>query len=271
MENTNLNSLQVLLCISVILFFSSPMLQSQMLNDRAQTAAMRKAELFMEAGEYDRAENTYDQLLNEFVPDWQRATIQYNMGTVLLYQQKWKEAIQQFILADKIPDLSPLLKKNIAVNRALARLMKVKTNRRNNDQQFKLAIVNAKRAFDSINTAEKKCCTLDRVEGAQQCPNHLEIILMRNEIDRLMADIIYDYLIYKLINPYDAPPSHKKPSPKTAPQPEPQNSVENKKEKTKNSEAFNSILQQLQAMEEDDRSHPQLQTSTSQEDNRRPW
>lgn len=273
MKNISLNYFFILFCISVMLFFSSTMVQSQTLNDRAQTASMRKAELFTEAGEYDRAKKTYDQLLNEFVPDWQRAIIQYNMGTVLLHQQKWKEAIQQFILADKIQGLSPLLKKNIAVNRSLARLMKVKTNRRKNDYQFKLALINAKKAFDSINIAEKKCCSLDRFEGAQQCPDHLEIILMKNEVDRLMADIIYDYLTYKLIKPYDKPSAHKTSSPKTFQQPEPQNSIENEKEKTKNSESFNSILQQLQSMEEDDHSQPHLQSSTptSKESNRRPW
>lgn len=85
-------------------------------------SAGQKARTFAQTREFSQASAIYEQLAKQALPDWQRAILLYNWGTVKIYQQQWEQALDLF---DQIPlssISSPLLLRSLKVNQALAYL-----------------------------------------------------------------------------------------------------------------------------------------------------
>ena len=251
-----------------ILFLSSSMLCAEDSLD-----VITKAQIFYEAGDFQRAQNSYEMILKNFLPDWQIATVRYNLGTSLLKQEQWRASLKQFRLADSVLNISPILKKRISINTAVASLMLVKTKAMTNELRFQTNLHQSINTSDLIEIAAERCCDLDRAEGSKECHPHLEIESLRNENNRLVASIVYEYMIYKLMNPIE-PPKHIRQKPKQSPTKEESMSspAEIDRGKEEKNQALTQVLRQLQEMESDDHSNPQLIYSPDNNQSvDRPW
>ncbi len=152
-------------------------------------ASPRQAQLFFEAGDYPQASDQYQQLLQTDLSDWQKATVNYNLGTILLKEEKWNEAIHEFEIASETPNLSPLLQQRLAVNTALAMLMISKEES---------TAKRIKSTFDAISFASVTNCHLEFAEGAKTCTPAAEITSLFDAVNQLKAAFVEHHPLQSL-------------------------------------------------------------------------
>ncbi len=100
--------MKVLLCLLAVIAMESP-------EERA-----RHASVYAAARQYSRAADIYNELLQEKLQPWQQQTVQFNLATLLLDQQRWEEAIKAFQEITIDENSSPLLLRRYYYNLAIA-------------------------------------------------------------------------------------------------------------------------------------------------------
>jgi len=88
--------------------------------DDSESKMVREAAEFFDAKRYDQSLENYRKPLAGRLEGWQKAVIIYDIGTVLLAQGKWQEAISQFNTIEQGANNSPLLLRRLYTNKALA-------------------------------------------------------------------------------------------------------------------------------------------------------
>jgi len=125
------------------------------------------ARAYFEAGDYSQAKREYEWLLDDNMPQWQQEILQYDIGTVLLSQGSWEEAIPHFQLA--INTSLPVLKQRAIANLAAARLMQLQaqlsTLPKDSPVSIQLFLLFRQALFD-IERAHTTQCELETFEGA---------------------------------------------------------------------------------------------------------
>ncbi len=156
----------------------------------------RHAAVYVAARQYDRALEIYHDLPQEQLNEWQRATVLYNIGTILVAQQRWDAAIQTLEQVPMSDDSSPLLRRRGYYNLAVALLGLAKS------QMYLYAIddpsfLDRSRAFGEIlqrawsvlDKADKAACELRQIEGGTTCQVPFDIAVARQRTKQLQSNL----------------------------------------------------------------------------------
>lgn len=165
---------------------------------------MRHIQALAEAGDDERALRLYESVLED-VNGWQKAVVQYNIGTVWLAAGKPEKALESFraISAGDV-DL-PLLRQRLDANSALAQLMLAENQWRDVQAQpdsgaagYIQAVISLREALESIATAARSACALSHAEGSATCEPLPEIEEMHGVAKHTLSDLLEAYFNYKL-------------------------------------------------------------------------
>lgn len=176
---------------------------------------LRQAAIYYEAKEYQQAQEIYEALIQSKLDSWQKNVVNYNLGTVLLAEGKFEQAISAL---QQVQDENPLLLQRAKTNQAIAqyRLSKQITD-------DKLRIYSLRDALKNLEIAENARCALQKLEGfsnqlckpsENQTRIHTaikkELSLLEQHYDPSIADLIYsvqvaqvhlDFLEQKQLSP----------------------------------------------------------------------
>lgn len=146
----------------------------------------RQAAAFFAANDYEKAASLYNQLNNRSLPDWQKAIVLYNLGTVKLTQSQFNEAITHF---QRVPPKAisfPSLLISLKMNQGLLFLREAASpiypdlNR----QQYLLEL-----GLNFLKEAEQLECQIQHLEGLPSClPSDQLTFLLPNS--RQQVDVL---------------------------------------------------------------------------------
>lgn len=154
---------------------------------------MRQAEVYFEAEEYNTAKNLYESVLHDAPHPWQRAILLYNIGTVLLKENRDEEALTYLQKAEQLELDFPLLQERLLSNLAIAKLQlaKNKLQKPNTKIEEHFAVIALLReSLNDINDAEQAKCLLRKSEGAENCPPSVELKQLQSEAKQLLTDVL---------------------------------------------------------------------------------
>ena len=147
----------------------------------------RKAEAYFEAKEYDNARELFEKLEGEKLQPWQRARLQYNIGTIYLDQGEWEMA------ADSYSDISELPKNAYSINRALKTNVAILQYRKGLelssqgdlklDDYSKLFFL-YRDALKNIEEAQKAECDLSVCLGQKKCEKSIDLSDLSSAVKR---------------------------------------------------------------------------------------
>ena len=120
----------------------------------------REVEVYAEAGEYEQAVVLGKRLLEQPLSLLQKRKLNYNLGTLLLLDKKWEEAITQFQLIPFEEELDPLLLKRLNHNIVTAYLLSVESILGDEDSEEK----ELKKGVDLLHVAMKHLQELEKSE-----------------------------------------------------------------------------------------------------------
>lgn len=165
--------------------------------------SVRQAEVYFEAGDYQRARMQFE-LLADHLEDWQKMILTYDIGTVLLAQDKGEEAIAAFQTIGGGSKALPALEQRLTANRALARLLLAQhklqalgKDAAATDEDYQTLILAFRYVLEDIDTAKRAACDLARAEGASACLPSEEIVQMHLLAKELLATLLQSYTDYK--------------------------------------------------------------------------
>jgi len=139
-------------------FLTSSVLMAAAADSEAQ--AMHTAAAYFDAKAYDQAGEIYEKLLKAPLDEWKKDLIRYDLGTVLLSQGKWKEALSQFNAIPKQSIPTPVLRRRLFFNMALAYLKGEKLQNEISQKVFLL-----RQALQALSLAQQADCDLSKLEG----------------------------------------------------------------------------------------------------------
>jgi hypothetical protein len=192
-------------CLFFLLSFFTPSLFSAYVADEE----MRKAEIMFEADEMHSAINKYEDLLDYPLPFWKHEIIKYDIGTVLLANQKWSEALTYFqsISDTQIPRLLDAnLKRNILLTNL--KLAKEQIALLNSSTHLDLPVHNA--AFEQaiflflqvrldLDAAKQSFCFLSKALGNQECSLSEELKEIELEVKIQFAALLDQVSRYQIL------------------------------------------------------------------------
>lgn len=193
-----------LLAAILSMFASFSMLFSQPVRNNG--LALQEAQLFFDAGDFKRAASQYKSMLDVSLSPWQQAIIKYDLGTALLSQGKWEEALQMF-QSISLEDISlPLLNYRLQINIALTRLLMAKTQfeavkkdlNTSRLTDYNSIIRRLREAYADTAKAKEFWCQLSIAEGASTCETSVESEELHVEIKRQYALVLqhmHDFML----------------------------------------------------------------------------
>ncbi|MDP1835534.1 MAG: VWA domain-containing protein [Chlamydiales bacterium] len=132
--------------------------------------------LFVEARQYDKALQIYRGLQTGQLEGWQRSLVMYDIGVILLEQQRWEEAIKAFESTPIAAESSPLLRMRYYYNLAIALLGYAQgqeglfsTDDPAFIDRYRNLQISLRRAQAALIKAEEADCELAKFEGAKNC------------------------------------------------------------------------------------------------------
>lgn len=167
--------------------------------------SMDLAREYFEAGNYSHAKAVYEELQDDRLPAWQKNILDYNIATTLLADGNYDEAALSLeILADGNISL-PLLKQRVLSNLALAKFGQLESrfsalleDTKSSHDDYNRLYVAFRGVLADIAKAEAAGCTLEKIEGAESCPESLNIQEMRSEVKNRFDQFQKDYLAFHL-------------------------------------------------------------------------
>lgn len=158
------------------------------------SSSLREAEIYFEAGEYAPARSLYELQIDNDMPPWEKAILNYNIGTVLLAEQQYAEALSRFESALEGAQNLPLFEQRLSLQIALAKTMIAKEDL-NNLQNSGIKSIGRfhkiKKAMHEVSraiiTAQEAACALQKAEGAPQCNPSLQLEKIGSENKQLAA------------------------------------------------------------------------------------
>ncbi len=193
---------------------------------------MRQAEVFFEDNESSQAVEQYQNLLQEPHAPWQRALLTYDLGSALMGEERWSQAIATFNSVSVDSDTSPLLLFRLKSQLAWAYW-------RQGLQAFKQQDMNLARqalqsALPEVTLAQQAHCLLTYAEGAPSCVPEPDLTALQAMIQKLLLSL---------------PPPSASPKPPSSEEGSGKTETQNEKEKS-----TQEVLQFLLEMERDDAS-----------------
>lgn len=170
----------------------------QPLND--DNDQMLRANAFFQAKDYPRALAIYQQLLSKSQLQWEKSIIKYDIGSVLLAQKKWEEAIIQFEEISLSGNPPPFMIQDIKTNLALARLHQAEVifNQLNKEKEPSLDVFNQtifmiREALKEIDEAKQAECQTAKLEGYASCENSIQLQQVYLFAKELLASVMTKY------------------------------------------------------------------------------
>lgn len=164
---------------------------AETIEERARTAA-----IYVEAHQYPKAVEIYDALLDSALTPWQRSFVLYNLGTTLIEEQRWEEALKMFQQVSLDSDSSPLLRRRYYYNLAVALLGYAKSQEGlfNVDDpsfldRYKRLEGLLSSAEAALRAADAADCFLVQLEGAGACETPVDSTLARQRLKELQASL----------------------------------------------------------------------------------
>lgn len=158
---------------------------------RTPQALTRQAAALAESKNYAQAIQVYQDLLQEPLSSWQRAVIMYNIGCVLLAEEKWQEAIHTFNSVSLDNDLEPLLRYRVEYNVAVTYLRQAVSLI---DSDPPHAIELLRKILTEIPEIQQAYCDLEHVIGNDQCPKSFELIQMHTATLQYLSKALQNQL-----------------------------------------------------------------------------
>jgi hypothetical protein len=167
---------------------------------------IQQAVVYDEAGDYSAARSQYENVLDRKLSSWQKAVLEYDIGTVFLNQGKWDEALVHYKNAQNEADIPVVLDYRLKSNRALARLMlanermqALESNAEASDTEYTATIWLFRQVLDEINAANQAFCNLYRAEGGGgACRSSPEPDEMEIEAKTQIARLLQSYRSYRI-------------------------------------------------------------------------
>ncbi len=163
-----------------------------------------QAEVYFEAGDYDRARMQLE-LLEDHLEDWQKMILAYDIGTIGLAQGRWEDAIAEYQKVGSGSQTLPALAQRLTANKALAHLLLAQrkwqaldVNPAGSDEDYQTLILAFRYVLEDIDEAKEAACVLAQVEGAQICKTPYEIEQMYLVTKELLAQVLHSYTDYKI-------------------------------------------------------------------------
>lgn len=162
--------------------------------------SVRQAEIYFEAGDYGHARNQYEGMQSSHLPKWQQAIIAYDIGTVLLYQDKATEALSYFQDAAGLEPRMLLLQSSLKRNMSIAYMQmaekalgSIKMDPDVSIEDYGVAMEQARHSLKEIEEAQKAHCVLLKAEGSLTCEVDPDLAQMHGEAKMLMAELLESY------------------------------------------------------------------------------
>jgi len=185
---------------TTILLFFGFFVRHISLHAQINDTSMQQAEVYFEAGNYKQARNLYTKKLEEPIPEWQKAIVQYNLGTLSLLENNLSDAMSDFLLADSLEDDLPLLQQRVVINTAWTRFMLFKEENKSNNKDYLALSTQLKDLFDDIDIAKQSNCRLQAAEGSKEIAidcSDINIQRIQTEAQELLSNLLADYSTYQ--------------------------------------------------------------------------
>jgi hypothetical protein len=146
---------------------------------------MEEAAALYHVGEFSRAVDSYQELLQGSLSPWKRAVVQYNLAMALSGEKKWGESIEM-LGAISIEGTVPWLPYRVqsATARALwqqgLELLSVK--------EKKEAFAAFQESLTQISEAQKSWCQFQIASGITECTPNLDLSALEEQIKKKMAE-----------------------------------------------------------------------------------
>jgi outer membrane protein assembly factor BamD (BamD/ComL family) len=138
----------------------------------------QKAQALFAAHDKDQATSIYQRILKHPLPDWQKVIVLYNLGTILIAQEKWEEALDEF---SKIPPnqiSSPLLFRYLRMNEGFAylKLSQAVSKHPTQESDLNQAIYLLDQSMANLALAAEVDCEIQKLEeGFFDCQSRQDI------------------------------------------------------------------------------------------------
>lgn len=163
-------------------------------------ADMQDANLYFQAGDYQKAGSLLKSKVDEDLQPWQKEIVTYDYGTTLLGQGRWEDALTTYDTIEVNKDSAPLLAKYLETNRALALLLLansknaiLKKDVKATVEDYNAAIFLYREAIRGIEKAHEEACRLSLAEGASSCEQYLDLEEMQIEAKQQYDDLVEHY------------------------------------------------------------------------------
>lgn len=145
--------------LSVLFFYSFALGAAQDLYLSGQ-----QAEAYAQAKDFEQASDAYERLLKLELPDWQKAVLLYNLGTVKLKQQQYETAYNTFFKIPKKAVSSPWVLRDIERNEGLTFLYEALNTSQSENQETTDLLTQVQSSIHHFKVAEALDCLIERLE-----------------------------------------------------------------------------------------------------------
>ncbi|MFQ5728975.1 MAG: hypothetical protein ACE5GN_01270 [Waddliaceae bacterium] len=150
----------------------------------------RQAESYFQAGEYDSSIELFKKLEEEKLLPWQHSRVIYNIGTNLLGQGSWNEALAKYSAVPYSPQKTPLLSKALKINTAIIQYREASNLMKNENLsliEYRKAFYLYRKALHNIREAEKINCILQSHMGKEYCQPTDDVTDLHSAVKRELA------------------------------------------------------------------------------------
>lgn len=162
---------------------------------RYEVRLMDQAKNYVEAGDQEKAESIYLELLNGNQEEWKKSLIRYNLATSYLEGGNPVEAIKLFNATPLGKEPFPLLSLRIKTNLAIARYRivkeiteKIKDNSDYSEEEYIKVIFLLQKSLRDIREATAFHCKLLEIEGDPTCEPLEDLNALRRAIQLLLTN-----------------------------------------------------------------------------------
>ncbi|MEM1282789.1 MAG: hypothetical protein AAGG81_04470, partial [Chlamydiota bacterium] len=176
---------------------------------------MERAEIYFEAGDYERALTIYKELLSNEKESWKKSILEYNIATVLLEKGEVEEAIKNYSGIPQERNTFPLIVVSINTNLAIARwrvakevVQKMVSGQTYYEEDYLKAVFILNRALNDVRKASQAYCRQLIEEGDDICTPSYSLNMLRDALQQQLAVVEVQHLKKSLetVNPKDGVP-----------------------------------------------------------------
>lgn len=160
--------------------------------------SLKEAKEYFEAGDYQHAEQIYENLLEKAASLWEQQVMAYNLGTSFLAEKKYEKALAAFNQISLGEDPQPLLNLRLKTNYILALLREAEQLSHGKLDQMEKSLYFYRRAIEQIPLALQADCQLQQAEGSGECLPSDNLNLMKLYAKHGYAILLKKILVWRI-------------------------------------------------------------------------